>query len=737
MNRVFISLGVLFITLAVSAQEKAKDTVKNQIDLEEVVISASKWEQKLNEVPNKITKITKAQILRNNPQTSADLLAQTGTVFIQKSQLGGGSPMIRGFATNRVLLVIDGVRMNNAIYRSGNLQNIISIDALSTQTAEVIFGPGSLIYGSDAIGGVMDFHTLEARFAKEKKALVTGSALARYSTANKENTFHADINLGLKKWSFLSSFSYSKFDDLKMGKQGGQDSYLRPEYIERINGVDSIVKNPDPRVQRFSGYNQVNFLQKVRFKPTQHLDLQYSFTYAGTGEAPRYDRLVQYRNGKLRFAEWKYGPMLWRMHNLQVLHGKKTAIYDDARLTIAYQNYDESRIDRTRANNNRNIQAEKVNAVSINLDAAKKLGKGELFYGLEYVHNKVGSTGERNNIVTNQTTPFVSRYPDGSTWNTSGIYGSYKINFTPKFTLTTGLRYSYNTLNAVFDTTFIKFPYNKAEIKEGAFTGNMGLVYRPAETWQLNGNISTGYRMPNVDDIGKLFESVPGNVTVPNPDLTAEYAWNFEVGIIKTIIQKFRLELNAFYTVLNDAIVRRPTTFNGQDSIDFDGVKSRVEALQNVAKATVWGFQGSAEYYFTGQLSVQTHANWIGGKETDDTKNEQVALRHAPPFYGNTLLKYRHKNLYVEASAYYNSKIKNEDLAPSEQAKTDIYAKDANGKPYSPAWYTLNFKTSYQLTKNLLITAGWENFTNQRYRPYSSGIVAAGSNLIIGLRVML
>lgn len=737
MNRVFISLGVLFITLAVSAQEKTKDTVKNQIDLEEVVISASKWEQKLNEVPNKITKITKTQILRNNPQTSADLLAQTGTVFIQKSQLGGGSPMIRGFATNRVLLVIDGVRMNNAIYRSGNLQNIISIDALSTQTAEVIFGPGSLIYGSDAIGGVMDFHTLEARFAKEKKVLVAGSALARYSTANKENTFHADMNLGLKKWSFLSSFSYSKFDDLKMGKYGGQDSYLRPEYIERINGVDSIVENPDPRVQRFSGYSQVNFLQKVRFKPTQHLDLQYSFTYAGTGEAPRYDRLVQYRNGKLRFAEWNYGPMLWRMHNLQVLHGKKTAIYNDARLTIAYQNYDESRIDRTRANNNRNIQAEKVNAVSINLDAAKKLGKGELFYGLEYVHNKVGSTGERINIATNQTTPFVSRYPDGSTWNTLGIYGSYKINFTPKFTFTTGLRYSYNTLNATFDTTFIKFPYEKAELKEGAFTGNIGLVYRPAETWQLNGNISTGYRMPNVDDIGKLFESVPGNVTVPNPDLTAEYAWNFEIGIIKNIIQKFRLELNAFYTVLNDAIVRRPTTFNGQDSINFDGVKSRVEALQNVAKATVWGFQSSAEYYFTGQLSVQTHANWIGGKETDDTKNEQVALRHAPPFYGSTLLKYRHKNLYVEASSYYNSKIKNEDLAPSEQAKTDIYAKDANGKPYSPAWYTLNFKTSYQLTKNLLITAGWENVTNQRYRPYSSGIVAAGSNLVIGLRAML
>ena len=108
-----------------------------------------------------------------------------------------------------------------------------------------------------------------------------------------------------------------------MGKNGGQDSYLRPEYVERINNKDSIVKNSDPRVQRFSGYNQVNFLQKVRFKPNEHWDLQYTFTHAKTGDAPRYDRLIQYRNGALRFAEWYYGPMLWNMHTLQVMHSKK------------------------------------------------------------------------------------------------------------------------------------------------------------------------------------------------------------------------------------------------------------------------------------------------------------------------------------------------------------------------------------------------------------------------------
>jgi len=702
--------------------------------LGEVVLSVNKWEINLNEVPNKITKVSLPFIIRNNPQTSADLLGQTGTVFIQKSQLGGGSPMIRGFATNRVLLVIDGVRMNNAIYRSGNLQNVISIDALSTETAEVVFGPGSLIYGSDAIGGVMDFHSLSARLSANKKPLVKGNALVRYSTANKENTYHTDVNLGLQKWAFLTSITYSQFDDLKMGKHGPEETYLRPEYVVRENNTDIIVPNSDPLVQRFSGYDQLNFLQKVRFKPTDHLNLQYSFTYAGTGDAPRYDRLTQYRNGALRFAEWYYGPMLWRMHTFHALHSRKNTFYDEARLTAAYQNYEESRIDRQRNNLNRTTQTETVDAISLNLDANKEMTNGQLFYGLEYVRNTVGSFGERTNIGSGAVTPFVSRYPDGSTWNTMSVYGSYKINIDPKITLTTGLRYSYNTLDASFDTTFIKFPYQKAELREGAHTGNAGLVFRPQETWQLNANISTGYRMPNVDDIGKLFESTPGNITVPNPGLTPEYAWNFEVGIVKNIAQKFRLELNGFHTILTDAIVRRPFTFNGQDSIDFNGTLSRVEALQNVAKATVWGLQASMEVFFENNLSFRSHANWISGKETDDVNDEQVPLRHAPPFYGSSYIRYQKNRFTIEASCIYNSEIKFEDLAPSEQAKTNIYAIDKNGNPYSPGWYTLNLKVSWQLTKNLLVTSGWENITNQRYRPYSSGIVAAGSNFIFGIR---
>lgn len=185
---------------------------------------------------------------------------------------------------------------------------------------------------------------------------------------------------------------------------------------------------------------------------------------------------------------------------------------------------------------------------------------------------------------------------------------------------------------------------------------------------------------------------------------------------------------------MNDAIVRRPSTFNGKDSIEFGGVKSRVESLQNVAKATVWGLQTGLRVYLSSHLHFQTYANWVSGKETDDTKNEQVSLRHAPPFYGSTHLHFKKAKWRMELYAMYNSSIANKNLAPSEQAKTDIYAKDANGLPYSPAWFTVNIKSAYQLNSNFSFTVGWENITNQRYRPYSSGIVAAGSNVIMSIR---
>ncbi len=733
----FSLLGFRTLTLSVADISRDKFLVKlgeSRIALSEVVVAANRWEQNKSEVAQRIAAIQAREIAFQNPQTAADLLTATNQVFVQKSQMGGGSPMIRGFATNRVLLVVDGVRMNNAIFRSGNLQNVISLDASTIENAEVVFGPGSVIYGSDAIGGVMDFHTLTPKLATGEGLRISGNAMTRWSSANNEKTGSANLNIGGQRWASVTNFTYSDFDDLRMGSRG-PDEYLRPEYQIRRDGRDQVIPNDDPQVQVASGYSQWNVLQKLRFRPNERWDLVYNFQYSTTSDVPRYDRLIEYRNGRLRDGEWYYGPQQWMLNSLQVKHFSESKLYDRARLTLAHQDYQESRHNRNFGNNNRNNRTETVQALSVNLDFDKTLNeRASLFYGLEAVHNLVGSTAFANNLETGVERPISTRYPDGATWQSYSAYLSYKNNLSKQWTLLAGLRYSQFLLDATFDKTFYPFPFDDANINDGALTGSLGLVFRPGADWQINLNASTGFRSPNVDDIGKLFDSEPGNVIVPNPNLTSEYIYNADLGFVKTFANRVKLDVTGFYAILDNAIVRRNATFNGQDSILYDGRLSRVQALQNVAQARVYGIQAGLEVELTKQWSLASYVTWNKGEEDDEETGQPVPLRHAPPLFGTTHLNFEANRLRLRLTAQYNSELSFTNLAPSEQAKPQLYAKDAEGNPYAPAWFVLNFRASYQFSPALQLNVGVENLTDLRYRPYSSGITAPGRNLVLALR---
>jgi hemoglobin/transferrin/lactoferrin receptor protein len=195
----------------------------SSLTLATTVISASRWNQNEADVSGKVRQLDSEWLDLSNPMTTADWLGSSGEVFVQKSQLGGGSPMIRGFSANRLLYSIDGVRMNTAIFRSGNLQQVISIDPFSLQNTEILFGPGAVMYGSDAIGGVMVFETLRPDHENQQ---LKGNVASRFSSAYSEKTVHADFNYGKGKWAFVTSASYFDFGDLKMGKNKGQVSAI-------------------------------------------------------------------------------------------------------------------------------------------------------------------------------------------------------------------------------------------------------------------------------------------------------------------------------------------------------------------------------------------------------------------------------------------------------------------------------------------------------------------------------
>ncbi len=709
-----------------------------QQGLDEIVISASNFGQRKKDIPKTIATITAKDVSFNNPQTSADLLEGTGQVYIQKSQLGGGSPMIRGFSTNRLLITVDGVRMNNAIFRGGNLQNVISIDPLSIQNTEVTLGVGSIIYGSDAIGGVMSFYTKKPEFSFSDTLNIKSNVLLRYATASQEKTAHIDVNVGYKKWAFLSNVSYTDFNDLTMGSHG-PDDYLRPEFVVTQNNQDVIVQNNDSRVQKFTGYNQINLMQKVSYKAAEDLDVDLGVFYTATSDYPRYDRLIRYRGDDLRSAEWNYGPQKWFMSNVSVTKRSSNALfYDNIKATLAYQNFQESRMDRDFQEVERNVREESVDALSFNIDFEKQLHQtSKLFYGFEYVYNTVGSIGYVENVETNTTQKTVSRYPDGATWQSAAVYASYKYKPNTKFVFQSGLRYNMVTQKADFteNNQFLNLPFTESNNTANALTGTAGVTWLPNPILQWKFNLSSAFRAPNIDDIGKVFDSEPGSVVVPNDNLDPEYAYSGELGLKLNFNKVVVLDMATYYTYLDNALVRRDGTLNGESQIIYDGELSTVQSIQNASKSWIYGFEIGAQVNFSKAFKLTSQYNLIGGIE--ETDGVEVPVRHVAPSFGNTHLVWQKNRLKLDAFVNYNNALANNKLAPSEAEKDYIYALDQNGNPYSPSWHTLNFRTQYQIGNDVTVTAALENISDQRYRTYSSGIAAPGRNLIVSLKYSL
>ena len=697
--------------------------------LDEVVLSVSKFGQKKRDIPQQIVSVTSDDVLFRNPQTAADLLQSSGQVYVQKSQLGGGSPLIRGFSTNRLLIAVDGVRFNTAIFRGGNVQNIISIDPFAVARTEVILGPGSVVYGSDAVGGVMNFYTKKPVFSFKQGTTFSGNTTLRYATANKEKTGHFDFNIGAKKWAFLTSVTYSDFDNLRMGSHG-PDDYLRTQYVETLNGVDTVVQNQNPKIQRPTAYSQINTMQKVRYMPNNNWNFDLGLFYTTTTDYPRYDRLIRTSNDTLRSAVWDYGPQQWFSGNLQIQNTPQTNIFfDKSAFTLSFQHFTESRSDRDFGAPFLYKTQEKVAAYTTAWDFEKKIKKAKLNYGVEYIFNKVGSRGLKTDILSGTSQQDVSRYPDGSSWQSLAGYMSTQFALAENISFLGGLRYSHIIVAAQFDTSLFALPFTEATINTGALTGTAGVTWNPNQTlgWRLN--FGTAFRAPNIDDIGKVFDSEPGSVVVPNPDLKPEYAYNGDLGVSLNFANKLKLDFAGFYTILEDALIRRDFSLDGESQIVYQGELSTIQAIQNASRAQVYGFEAGLEFAFSKAVKLSSQYNITKGFAQDQQGTKQ-ALRHAAPAFGNTHIVYKKEKLTLDVFAVYNGQFDFEDLAPSQQNNAFLYAADQNGNPYAPKWYTLNFSGQYKFSKAFQLTATLENITDQRYRPYSSGLSAPGRNLI-------
>ena len=480
MRRIALLLALLYGYTAAWSQ---LDTTEEK-DLDEAVVFANKFVEKKKNLAQKIDIISSGTISRFNSQNTGDLLINTGNVFVQKSQQGGSSPVIRGFEASRVLLIVDGVRLNNAVYRAGHLQNIITVDQNMLERVEVLYGPASTIYGSDALGGVIHFRTKRPVLASGVKSFkATGTGFIRYSSANEEKTGHADLSLGGKKIAWLQSYTYSDFGDMRMGDNYTDkfpDFGRRAQYIRTTNGVDQVVNNEDDRVQRYSGYSQWDITQKLLFVPTEKMSHILNFQYSNSSNVPRYDRLQDTRNfggsigTTLRYAEWFYGPQT-RLMGAYEFNAETSGFLDNVKIGLNYQDIKESRQQREYLRYDRfDSRREHIKVIGFTADARKVWGNHELNMGIDGQLNDVKSVADRTNLTTGAVTKLDTRYPDGENqMNYFGVYVQHLLKMKQgKLVLNDGIRVQFVNLHStVIDNSFFNLPVTTIDQDPVALTG--------------------------------------------------------------------------------------------------------------------------------------------------------------------------------------------------------------------------------------------------------------------------
>jgi len=730
---------------------------KQSEQLDEVVLSVFKRDAKINRVAERVAVLTSKEIEKLSPQTSADLLAAIPGVKIQKSQMGGGSPVIRGMESNRVMLVVDGVRMNNAIYRKGHLQNAITVAPNQLDKTEIVFGPSSVIYGSDALGGVIHYYTKTPKLSENTK--VTSNFFNRYSSVNNEITTNASVELGTKKWASFTSISYSDFGDLKMGKNrshGFNDWGKVFLFSENSNDFysSSATVNSDENLQRNTGYNQTDLLQKFFIPLTDKTELKLNLQYSTSSDIPRFDRLDEKSEGTLKFAEWYYGPQERLLISPQLDINPGKSWLDKGTFTLAYQNIKESRIQRKLASLERSYRKENVDVFSFNGDFMFPLNKNEnraFTYGFEFLHNDVNSSafGKTLDVLGNEIIGFSdnftvqTRYPDGgSSYVSSAVYLGYREDLNAKSTLNTGVRFTRTNLKASWiDQSTIILPQTNIKLDNSAFTATLGYVYKPNKNIQLNSVISSGFRSPNIDDVGRVREK-SGNITVPNIHLKPEFAYNAEIGIQKYFNdRKFRFGFNTYYTLLEHYIIRDHFLMYGNSSTSgqllYDDEMGNIVANQNRGNAFIHGYTAS----YQGKLSEYFTTNGFITYTKGRTYDSKEPLSSIPPLFGQFDVNFMNKKFQLGTSFRFNSKkdivdfnftegIDNHDLTPivNENAIQDV------DKYFgSPSWVTLGFNSSYTFNKNWKLQGIISNVFDQHYREFASGISAPGRNFSFSL----
>ncbi len=650
--------------------------------LDTVQVTATKRPESTLHIPAATTIVGGARLRETAPQTPMDALHGEVGTFVQQTTPGQGVVIVRGLKGSEVLHLVDGFRLNNAIFRNAPNQYIALVDGQSLDRIEVVRGPSSTLYGGDAMGGVVQMLTPELDFSGDAWTW-DGRLRAIAASADDSLIGRAEVRGGREGMGFSLGVTSQEVNDLRSG-----DGETRP----------------------FTGFTQRSLDFKWQADIAPGHELMFSLQYSEQPRTPRHDALVPGfgqtapENAVFFFEpqERRFAQLRWRIDN-------PNALFDNGELRLGRQIVVDDR--RTLATGTPNLEHEgnRDTTTGVTGQFGKAIGQyHHLSYGFEFYRDDVDSSKTRVNINTGAFSVRAPRFPNGSRMEGMAIYAADDWR-RGRFDLNYGLRYSRFDIEIPSDGTAPGVSLTPDDL-----TGNVGFAFELSDDVRLVANLGRGFRAPNIFDLG-VFGVRPGNrFSTPNPNLKPESVTSLDGGV-KFGGERFSGELIAFRSNYRDKIT---SVLTG----NLIGTALEVQN-RNVAQLDLWGIEAGARYRMPSpDLELYATATYTRGEE--DTDTGAMPADRIPPLYGKLGARWQiRESLGVEAYGFYATR--QDRLSSRDLVDPRVNPQGTSG------WATLNARVSWRASEHFNLSLRAENLGDKHYREHGSGLDEPGRNFIL------
>jgi hemoglobin/transferrin/lactoferrin receptor protein len=617
--------------------------------------------------------------------STGDALRESPGVLVQKTTAGHGAPIIRGLIGQSVLLLYNGVRLNKPTFRLGGNQYLETIDAESLRRIEVVRGPGSVLYGSDALGGVVNLITAPPAFT-EAGTLLRPRTHLRYTSADQGRSAHLGFEFSSPRFAAQAGVTGRKVGNLNPG---------------------GVIPVHDP-----TGYSELSGHLISAYRISDAQTLRLDLVKVTQDKVPRFD---QYITGE--YELYLYDPQDRFLGMVEYTHQQPTPWLNRLEWNISVQREHEGRPQRTTGSTTLRVDDDLINSIGTFLQATSIVAERHtLRWGLEFYYDRVFAG--RVDIKPDTSIAKRGSYPDDSRFRQTGLFMSDDVLLGPATDLSVGLRWS-----DIWYRAPLEDPWGTFEDRFGALTGNLGISHRLRPWLNLVASASTGFRAPNFNDTVVLKTSNNG-VDAPSPGLLAETTTNYELGA-KIEWDGSDLETFLFYTALGDIIDRRAGTYLGESWIDLNenGLEDPGEQINvkaNIGKGYITGVEVQGRFRLGEAWSLRGNAFYTYGQAT--TADEPMS--RIPPLMGLLGLQWRREattaEVFVRAGGFQHR------LSARDVDDTRI---DAGG---TPGWSDWNLRAGRDLG-GVRVDVTFGNIFDHAYKEHGSGVYNPGRNLVLSL----